>query len=98
MSREKKITQLRYTIKPAMRIKHLILTIIVNAILIASSGQDSLNSLSQPPSKYYGKVSERLNALEQNLDKKSDKTLKQFQTQEQRLKLRISIIIPSVIH
>jgi len=86
----KKIAHLRYTIqKPAMRIKLLILTITLNAIFVASFGQDSLSSLTQLPSRYYDKVSNRLNTIEQKLNNKSDKAVERFQRQEQKLRRKL---------
>jgi len=72
-----------------MRIKLLILTIALNAIFVASFGQDSLNSLTQLPSRYYDKVSNRLNTIGQKLNNKSDKAIEQFQRQEQKLKRKL---------
>jgi hypothetical protein len=60
--------------------------------LTLSSYAQSTDSLLQLPSKYLDKVSSKAGALEQKLDKKSDKILEQAMKQEARIIKKISKI------
>jgi hypothetical protein len=73
----------------------LLLNIVVHAQTIVDEQQETLPSTASVPGKYFEKVSGRARSIEQNLDKKSVKALKQFQKQEKKIQEKLAKLDPA---